>query len=60
MAARQDQPRVTAQCLPTAWVIIQTDPLRFFLPFGHPLQTITAEPIAAHVSADKCGENAGS
>ena len=32
--------------IPTAWVIIPTDPLRFFLPFDHHLQTITEAPIA--------------
>jgi hypothetical protein len=42
---------VTAQCLPTPWVIIQTDPLRFFLPFDYHLQTITEAPISARASA---------
>jgi hypothetical protein len=43
---------VMHQYLPTAWVNIQTDPPRFFLPFDRHLQTITEAPISAHASAD--------
>jgi hypothetical protein len=43
---------VTPQSLPTAWVIIQTDPLRFSMPFDRHLPTITEAPISAPASAD--------
>jgi hypothetical protein len=33
---------LATQCLPTAWMSIPTDPLRFFLPFEHHLLS-TAE-----------------